>query len=165
MLRIHSVMLSALALSAGAAQAQFPEGKRVRILSVEYGQALNSPAVKSNDIYVFVGRYREEADYHWTIAKAGDYYTLKHENSGKLLSVLDKSKDQGEKLACRDTDGSKEQKWIIDKVGKHYRIKSVYNGLVLDVKKESPFEDQSRHVVQWGFHGEDNQLWEIVEVK
>jgi hypothetical protein len=49
------------------------------------------------------------------------------------------------------------------KVREHFGIKSRDSGMFLDVSGES--KEEGGAVIQWGFHGNANQLWKLVEVK
>ncbi len=71
-------------------------------------------------------------------------------------------KDKGANVQIWNAGNSKPQQWDIQQIRPgQFKIINRYSGKVLDATGKN----NGSNVVQWTWHGGDNQLWEMIEVQ
>jgi hypothetical protein len=156
-------------LSGVFGQAQNQKAKYYRIVCLLNGKVLDvKDGSKENEAKIVINAKSDSESQQWEMVKVGDYVKFINRKSGKALDVPSFSKDEGADLIQWEDNGGDNQQWKVEKADaeksdKGTFIKSRHSDLVLDVA-ESSMEDGAR-VIQYGYHGEKNQLWELVEVK
>ena len=156
-------------LLGGFCQAQDEDAKYYHIVSLDSGKVLEvADSSKDNDAKIVIKTKGDGESQQWKMVKVGDYVKFVNRNSGRVLDVPNLSKEEGLQIIQWDDNGGENQQWKVEKPDKEKSDKGVFiksrcSDLVLDVA-EAAMEDGSR-VIQWGYHGGKNQLWELVEVK
>ncbi|SRR6056297_353568 len=73
--------------------------------------------------------------------------------------------EKGANVQIWSAGSSKPQEWKLDQINPgEFRIINRYSGKVLDANGHR-LNDNGCEVQQWDWHGGDNQLWELVDVK
>lgn len=101
----------------------------------------------------------------WTFDKTDDgYYVIVNYKSGKAIDVPWASTDAGVQVEQFDKNNGDNQKWKITDVGDGYcRISpKLAEDLALNVEGNS--DNDGAGIIQWGYSGANNELWEIREV-
>ena len=161
--------LAAALVTARFTPAQDDKPKYYRIVSLDTGKALDVTDGSNEDGAKIVVNAKSDADsQQWKMVKTGDYVKFINKKSGKLLDVPGFTKDEGAEIIQWVDNGGENQQWTVDKPAKDKSDKGVFiksrsSELVLDVAGES--KEDGASVIQWGYHGGKNQLWELVEVK
>src|SRR5438876_10530503 len=79
---------------------------------------------------------------------------LVHTDTGKVLSVADKSEEPAARVVLAKDDGSEFQQWKLVKDGNYYKVVNRKTGQVLDVFEESL--DEGTDIIQWPDKPEGN---------
>jgi hypothetical protein len=97
----------------------------------------------------------------WQSVADGQSLKLVNRRRGKVLDVMDDSKDEDGKIIIWDdkTEDNDNQRWQWDGAGKARRLKSKSSGLVLDV------DGQGRVIQKKADAKAKSQLWTVKEVK
>jgi uncharacterized membrane protein len=170
MIRIAGLLALVTAfLAAGFTAAQDEKPKYYRIVCLDTGKALDVTDASTEDGAKIVVKAKSDAEsQQWKMVKTGDFVKFINRKSGKLLDVPNLTKDEGAEIIQWEDNGGENQQWKVDKPAKEKSDKGVFiksrcSDLVLDVSGAS--KEDGASVIQWGYHGDNNQLWEIVEVK
>jgi hypothetical protein len=172
MARLASLLalLAVLLLMPGFSQGQDEKAKYYRIVSLDSGKVIDvTDSSTENGAKIVINTKSDDSEsQQWKMVKAGDYVKLVNRKSGRVLDVPNLSKEEGIDMIQWDDNGGENQQWTMEKPDKEKSDKGVFiksrlSELVLDVA-EAATADGSR-VIQWGYHGGKNQLWEVEEVK
>jgi hypothetical protein len=164
--------MAAVVLSGIFAQLTLAQQEKVKyyhIVTLNSDHVLDvKDASLENDAKIIISAKGKSESQQWKMVKVGDFVKFVNRKSGKLLDVPGFSTDEGTDLIQWEDNGGTNQQWTVeapakDKSDKGVFIKSRSSGLVVDVAEASR-EDGAR-VIQWSYHGEKNQLWELIEVK
>jgi len=96
----------------------------------------------------------------WKIEEAeqgGHRVTVQH--TGKVLTANNEGTEQYTTLVQEDWRDSPHQRWLIREVDGEYKFKNIGSGLVADVEATSTEAGGDIHL--YGWHGGDNQRWEL----
>jgi hypothetical protein len=153
----------------GLSQGQDEKQTYYRIVSLDSGKVLDvTDSSTDNGAKIVINATSDSESQQWKKVKVGDYVKLVNRKSGRVLDVPDLSKEEGVDLIQWDDNGGDNQQWTLEKPAKDKSDKGVFiksrcSDLVLDVA-EAAQADGSR-VIQWGYHGGKNQLWDLQEIK
>ncbi len=130
-------------------------------------------AEKKNGSRVKLWDLDDGNDRKVTFIPTGDgYYNIRFQHTNANLDVHGcydgkwfckiYKKDKGAPIQIWAAGNSTAQQWKIEQIrpGK-FRIINRYSGKVLDASGNS----NGSKLIQWTWHGRDNQLWEIIDVK
>jgi hypothetical protein len=81
--------------------------------------------------------------------------------SGKFLEIQNYSMDNSSKLVENDESTDLNQRFILKKNNEYFSIKALHSFQVLDVEANS--NKIGAKIQQWTFHGQDNQLFKILD--
>lgn len=125
-----------------------------RVLSVES----DSDEAEAQVVVVKDGASKAQ---QWQSVADGQSLKLVNRKSGKVLDVMDDSKDEDGKIIIWDdkTEDNDNQRWQWAGAGKARRLKSKSSGLVLDV------DGQGRVIQKKADAKAKSQLWTVKEVK
>ncbi|KAI8926387.1 peptidase of plants and bacteria-domain-containing protein, partial [Entophlyctis helioformis] len=155
-------------------------GKTVRLRSVQQPSAClaSTPSSSSGSLCLLYGASQHDepvSSAHWILQLSPDgppYYIIFHPLTGQVLDLPNWSRDNSTKLALWTGNGGANQQWEIgqlpfedasgcgivpDRHWDKYYIKSRHSGKALDVA------GGTSDIIQWDFHGGDNQCW-LIEV-
>ena len=135
-----------------------------------------SKALKNNGANVQLWDMDNGADRKVRFIPAGNgYYNIQFQHikanldvhgcfDGKLFCGTYK-KEKGANVQIWSAGNSKPQQWKLEKVKSgQYKIVNRYSGKVLDASAKN-IKKNGCNVMQWTWHGKNNQLWEIIDVK
>jgi hypothetical protein len=161
--------LASALLTVGFTPAQDEKPKYYRIVSLDTGRVLDvADGSVENEAKIVLNNKSDAESQQWKMVKSGDYVKFVNKKSGKLLDVPGLSKEEGVDIIQWEENGGENQDWKVEKPAKEKSDKGVFiksrcSDLVLDVAEGS--QENGARIIQWGYHGEKNQLWELVEVK
>jgi len=189
-MRTQIVLIIVLMLASSAAVNAQKGGRRTTLSLTERNYHLRNVA---NGKYIDIPGYPGDADTDngadvqlWDLDEGedrkvkfvpagGDYYYIRVQHARMNLDVHGCYKghwfcgtyktEKGANVQIWSAGKSKPQQWKLEQINPgEFRIINRYSNKVLDAAG-SGLDENGGNVHQWTWHGGDNQLWELVDVK
>ena len=140
-----------------------PVSTLVSIISKSSNKCLDAPLASAANAGIQQWDSHGGSNQRWTLQKAGDYFVIISEATGKCLEVEASSITDGASIVQGIFGGENHQLWILtpDDQGFH-TITSKSSSQALDIPDQRG--DNGALIQQWPTHGGDNQKWRIEEM-